>query len=66
MFILEFVIISGYHFWEFGTFKAGYVEHDYAMVVGMLRIEFYYINCPLFTGRVFCFWPNSSTAFELV
>ena len=32
-------MVSGYHFWGFGTCKAGYVEHDYATATGMLGIE---------------------------
>ena len=39
LFVLEFVIVSGCHFWGFGTCKVGYVKHDYAMVAGILGIE---------------------------
>ena len=43
LFVFEFITVSGCYFWGFGICKAGYIEHDYAIVAGMLRIE--YIAC---------------------
>ena len=39
LFVLEFVIVSRCHCWGFGMYNSGYIEHDYAMVLGILGIE---------------------------
>ena len=39
LFVLEFIIVSGCYFWGFGIYKAGYIEHDYAIIAGTLGIE---------------------------
>ena len=39
MFILEFVLVGGCHFWGFDTCNAGYIEHDYATIADILGIE---------------------------
>ena len=38
LFVLEFFVVSGCHFWGFGICKAGYVEYDYATVASTLGI----------------------------